>query len=660
MGSADVEALDRSFRSRILLLGLVCAGGIGLAVWEATREVGTGAPEDPRRVLVVTPDQRSGDDVYLRLFDRAGFVAEVDGLVGWENRARDYVADADVEGLALVLEFADLGGYGFVVLERPGEFEFGALELEPSIAEIEDFAARDYAVLSVGDLAFPHQLSVDEVGEDPILRVPGFGALQAIYRQPRLAADREILVERPTVEELKLEDAIGRGRQLLDASLGFPRLVAQVVAAQREALADEGVRELVAPLHTGSPLPIAGGGALLLHHELVVFSEDAQTLDLDGGERLRLDWLSPAALASPEGGPPAAEPCRDLHGGELRLDRHPSFEISRDGRFLAITTLREATRGEPERTASRLWQRLDEPGCRFVELGELPPLEAGESHIGKLAPASAEPGPERPILARIQQSEGGGHSLLRVWTTPSAAAWAPTPTRLLELDDFELRLPTFLDDHRLACLSTAVDPDAALPGFGADYLHVVDRRRPGTHLRIPAEFLGVGWRLRDLAWQPRPQEAGPWNLHLLLVADDDEGRSHLLELALVPEVAAAIDRDLGGGEPVPGEAASGLLTVAPDQLVVHDLLGEASVLDLAVDPTGRNLALVVRDPIGGDSEVALFDRASGSLRTLTHNDLRDYLPRFTSEGQLVFSSLMTVSISSRTFTVPRAVSLPGT
>lgn len=657
MGSADVEALDRSFRSRVLLLGLLCVGGLGLAIWEATRDVGRGADEDPRRVLIVTPEQRSGDDVYLRLFDRAGFVAEVDGLASLENRAHDYVADSDEQGLALVLEFADLGGYGFVVIERPGEFDFSGIETDPPLADIAAFEQRDYAVLSVGDLAFPHRLSVDEVGEDPVLRMRGHGALQAMFRQPRLDPQREILVERPTVDELKLEDHVERGRRLVEGPRGFPSRIAQVIGEEREALDERGARALLEPLQTGSPLPIAGGGALLLHHALTVYSDDAQTLELDAGDWLQIDWLSPSALT----GAGQPEPCTSLHEGKIRLDRHPSFEVARDGHYLAITA---------EREGSRLWKRSEsEPGCSFVELGELPPLELGESHFGKLAPARPRSGNvandpaalelERAILARVQRFADGEGSRLRAFTS-NEHVFAPLPRTLLELEGIDLHHPIFLDGQRIACLGSP-SPTLDDERERDEFLYVVDVRTPGTWLRIPADFLGDAWVPRDLAWLP--SEHANWNLDLVVHAHDARGRTHLVEVALVPERALELDLALAG-QPTPLllpdaalPEASGLLTVAPDQLVVRELLAQPDtfVHDFAVAASGRELALVLSDPRDKDDELALLDRASGSLRMLTDNDIRDYLPRFTSEGQLLFSSLVQVSISRRTFTVPRVI-----
>lgn len=664
MGSADVEALDRSFRSRVLLLGLLCVGGVGLAIWEYTRDVGRGATEDPRRVLIVTPEQRSGDDVYLRLFDRAGFVAEVDGLVSLEQRAHEYVADSDAQGLALVLEFADLGGYGFVVVERPGELDFGGIETDPPIADIDAFEQRDYAVLSVGDLAFPHRLSVDEIGEDPLLRMRGHGALQAIFRQPRLDPEREVLVERPTVDELKLEDAIERGRRLVVAPEQFPQRVEQVLGEQREALDERNARALLEPLQTaspvpnlqtGSPLPIAGGGALLLRHPLNIYSDDALTLELDAGEWLHIDYLDPAALAS--GATP--QPCTAIHEGKIRLDRQPSFEIAADARALAITA---------EREGSRLWKytprvsRGSEPECSFTELGELPPLAPGESHFGKLAP-TPPPGPdpladlavERPILARVQHFLDGEGSRLRVFSS-SEQVFAPLPRTLLELDGIALHHPIFLDARRLALLGSPAAPDDdALD----DYLYVVDTRTPGTFLRIPADFLHEGWQLRDLAWLP--SASGPWNLALVVHARDPLGRSHLVELSLVPDVAAELDLALAGQPPTssppasePTTSAPGLLTISPEQLVVRELLAEpTTMLDFAVAPDGHELALVLVN--GKDSELALLDRASGGLRWVTDNQVKDYLPRYTSAGQLLFSSLVQVTISRHAFTVPRLI-----
>jgi hypothetical protein len=646
--SSDVEALDRSFRSRILLLSLLCVGAIGLAAWSGMRDTGRGLAEDPRRVLVIDTPAAPGPEVYLELLERAGFMVEVEDLAGWEARALEYMADEDERGLERVVEFADLGGYGFVLLERPAEFDFGELELEPTPDEIESFAEREYAVLSVGDLAFPHRLTVDEPGEDPTLRVPGHGALQAIYGQPRLAIDREALVERPTVDELRFEDAIRFGRQLVEAPKEFPELIARVVSDETTALAQDGAKTLVEPLHTGSPLPIAGGGALLLHHELVVYSDDARTLEIDSAATLRIDWLDADALARGDFG--RAVLCSDLLGGEIRLDQTPSFEVSRDGRRLAITDAREG---------SRVWRKLDQPGCRFALLGELPGLEPGEVHFGELAPEYGPEGENGPVLARLGRTDRG--TRLRLWST-SSSDWVLGEQELLELSEVELRMPTFLDAHRIALLSrSAADAEAAVPAEPIDALHVVDRRRPASHLRIPAEFIGADLRLRDLAWLPPGDPASPWNLHVLVTTVDPSGSVRVVELALTDEVAAMLDERLASPAPAPeADAPPGpeLQTITPGDLIVRDVLERDDLVNFAVAPSGRWLALVVGDPRGTDSELALLDRTTGAVQTLTTNDLRDYLPRFTDDGrQLLFSSLMQVWISGRTFTVPRVLAL---
>lgn len=653
-GSSDVEALDRSFRSRISSLGLLCVGAIGLATWSGTRETGRGADEDPRRVMVITADTASSlrDEVYLQLFARAGFVVDVDGLADWEVRAREYLDDADEQGLALALEFADLGGYGFVVIEQPSEFDFTGLELEiePALAEFEAFADHEFAVLSVGDLAFPTQLTVDDPGQDPLLRVPGHAALQAIYRQPRLAIDRELLVQRPTLDELRLEDAIRVGRRLVDTPSGFPAVIDQVVIAENAALAGDGATTLVEPLHTGSTLPIAGGGALLLHHELVVYSDDAQTLELDSAERLNITWLSPEALATGDVG--LASPCTDLLDGEIRLDRRPSFETSRDGRLLAITS---------EREGSRVWRKLDEPGCRFIELGALPEREPGELQFGALAPVGPSRVDDAAVLVRIGQTKRG--SRVRLWTAPTSVEWALTEHELIELPELELRMPTFVDANRIALLSRSqIDPEAAIQPVPVDALHFLDRRRPNSHLRIPSEFIGEGLSLRELAYLPPSDPSGPWNLNVLLTTVDGSGHVRVVELALIDDVAALVDAGLAQAAPpalpdaLPGAE---LKTIAPTDLVVRTLIERDDLLGLSVAPTGRWLALVINDDSGRSSELAVFDRNDQTLAMLTANDLRDYLPRFTDDGrQIVFSSLMRVWISGLTFTVPRVIAAP--
>ncbi len=642
-GNSDVEALSRSFRSRVLLLGLLVVGGIAAATWERSRDQGRGAAEHPRRVMVVTAGE--GID-YFPLFTRAGFEVEIDSFGDWEAGAREALPESDhaeAGGVPLLLELADERGVAFVVFEQPAKLDFEGLELEPSLDAIEELERRDYMVLSVGDLSFPHRASVDSIDDETVLRVPGYGALEALFGQPRLAADREEL-DRPTVIELQLEDSIRRGRVMVERPRGFSRTIDGLVSDSLATLAEDRAELLSEPLQTGTALPTPDGGLLLLRHDLQVYSDDAETLelDVDPDTLMTFDWLSPEAIA--EGRFDASVRCTELAGGEIALAEEPSFESASDGSTIAISTARDGV---------RLWRSRSEPGsaagCRWTELSELPSLEPSEFGFGELAPRLVSG--DDLLLARV--GESGSEATLRVWTDGDGG----TVEELLSLPDVQFGDLAFLDGQRVALLSRTMLPDDADELARAHVqhaLHVVDRRRPGAHLRIPADFIAPGRSLREVL--AMPTKPSSWQLHVLLTAPDRTGSVAVIELRLTAEAAAELDEQLASAGLEVGEADEGpiLLTLTPEQVVVREVFEHDDLRGWALAPRGDALALVVGDPQSIDTEVARLDLASARLDLLTDNPVRDYLPRFTADGQgIVFASVMRLPISELGFSVPR-------
>ncbi|MEX1366456.1 MAG: hypothetical protein AB1Z98_25255 [Nannocystaceae bacterium] len=183
----DLEALRGSGRTKIALLSGVLLLAAGAAALSFMGGGGTGNPEDPAKVLVISPD--GSHKAYLQ---DLGFEVDQQTFEHLELKARDEVPDLEATGLPAILELADRFGYGYVVVEGPDDALFSELEVE---GELPSMSGARYAVVSVGDLADPAKVTV------------GSGMLSTMFEQDRLA---EIVPagEMPTVEAVQLRDQL--------------------------------------------------------------------------------------------------------------------------------------------------------------------------------------------------------------------------------------------------------------------------------------------------------------------------------------------------------------------------------------------------------------------------------------------------------------------
>src|SRR5688500_604002 len=101
---SDLETLQRSGRGKFSVLGVLLAGALGAAAWSFFHRGGTGNPEDPGKVLVVTRGTRIGFSVVLK---DVGFEAAEGTLPAWVNKAKDEVPELDAEGVAAIMALAD-------------------------------------------------------------------------------------------------------------------------------------------------------------------------------------------------------------------------------------------------------------------------------------------------------------------------------------------------------------------------------------------------------------------------------------------------------------------------------------------------------------------------------------------------------------------------
>ena len=670
-GGSDLDALQGGFRARALLLGLVLVGGLGAALWSGTRQHGEGEPESRARLMVVS----AGAEVdYYRVLERAGFEIAVDSYEDWLATARSALPESEAEGVPLLIEHADIEGIGYVVLESPASYSLADLEIDiqPDPASIEAFDTREYAVLSVGDLAFPHHLSVDPLANEgpELVRLPGFGALEAVFEQPTLLVREDD--ERPTVEELHHEDAIKVGARMVGKPAEFAAAIAASEATIAAELAvDPEVRLLVPEGEAGTAVPMPDGSVLVIHHPIEIYSRDANRLELQPAATLAVDYIGMPELAEfLDGGELKLEPCTSLAGGSLSLDDRPQLEAAADGSALAITTLEGGT---------ELWHWAHTNDCEWRSLGVVEGL--GEGRV-QIAPGPPSPEAGLPSLALIEVGVNlEGLDSVRAWSlAPDSVPTAvlgegelePGPrlvqSELFRLEEGQLGRATFLDRNHVALLSSTALPveQATNSWMREDVIHILDCRAPGAHLRVPTAFFAEETTLHEIAML-EPAKVAPETsqvVHgprLLLTASRAASPLQLLVL----EIGAEAWADFITRAPAEAEleGASGLFTLTPEDLASHRLDTGEGDLRLGLSASEWVVAWVEADR-RGPSEVAylgvhlsadVVDPESWTQpKRATQNALVDRLPRVVPQiPALTFSTQIKTELSTRTYSVPR-------
>ncbi len=357
---SDLEALRRSGRGKFVALGVLLAAALGGAAWSFLDRGGIGNPEDPAKVLVVSRGTTIG---YSAVLSDGGFEAAEGTLSGWENKARDEIEDLEHEGVAAVLHLADMFGYGYVAFEAPQEVDFSGVDIEGGVPTFDEHV--EWAVLSVGDFAHPHVLTVNPE-PSKVLRDKAIPLLQALFAQERLV---QVLPENeaPSVEVIQLRDRLGEALHKLSRLPEAEKMAEKIVVQIRQSLEEEEraepkPRRLAEPLESGIPLPLADGGVLSITRVVEVVTRDAVKVDLDLQEE-EVFSFGPA-----DASPDARRSCAALLGGKVSTHDAPRFSFAVDGSSLLVQTLSEGL---------TLWRAGADGGCAFERVGEVPAPRPG-------------------------------------------------------------------------------------------------------------------------------------------------------------------------------------------------------------------------------------------------------------------------------------------
>lgn len=603
---SDLEALQRSGRGKVVALALILVAALGAAGWFLLlRKHGTGNKEDPAKILVVA--RTRGYSIGLA---NAGFEAHEGTFEAWEQKATEEVPDLDAKGIAAIMTLADRFGYGYVVFESPKDVDFSSLDID-EVPPMPDHV--QFAVLSVGDLAFPHVMTVNPAPSE-VLRGSSVVILQALFAQEKLA---QTLPDNQTasIDAVQLRDRLRVAIERLGQIPEAERMAEKILGQVRHELEDEERAEpkpaLVGrPLESGSAFGLANGQVLTISRGFKVVTRDAvrADLDLDDVERL---WVSaPGADAE------ARQPCTAIGGGELSVNESARYWVAQDGAAVLVQSLSEGL---------QLYV-LDasQPGCAFRLEGKVAAPSPG---LGDAVVAG------HGQVARVGSVAGQG-------VVSVISAGQDDEVMLGMLDDTRLESVAWLDARHLVAVGEGLEG----PG-----VWLLDAQDPLRVLRLTGTVFENADAVHEVAVGkrgPRPVvvvTAGtvPRKLYRLDLPAD------VAELFASPPTDAAVTP--GGIDPTlaatlaADRQARGLPTIValdPNRFTAVALTHEGSVRDPAVSIDGSRVAFELRgemyDPTApDDAEIATVPSAGGSLVLVTRNGLKDSDPRPTADGMHV-------------------------
>ncbi|HGG56289.1 MAG TPA: hypothetical protein ENK31_00660, partial [Nannocystis exedens] len=243
---SDIQVLQSSNRSKLVALGgivVIAATGFYL-----TRGGPIGAPEEASSVMIVT----QGSFLYKHAMEDLGFRVLEQRQGAFVDKAKEMMPELakeeELDDVTAILQLADYGGYAFVAFENPESIDFSGVEIDGGLPSF-DKSTR-FAVISAGDFAFPHQMSVTPKRSDV---VPGIDLdlLTALFIQEPL---HSALAQNPQAgpEVLVLSNQLERAIERVSMIDEATRTIAKIEEASRKLLIDE-ERGRDKPALLGSP-----------------------------------------------------------------------------------------------------------------------------------------------------------------------------------------------------------------------------------------------------------------------------------------------------------------------------------------------------------------------------------------------------------------------
>jgi len=601
----DLEVLRRSHRGKFITLGvmLAAAGGVW---WFFNRPGPIGQAEDPARVLVVTQSHMR----YKPYLEQWGFTAQEGRAETIEDEAHKKLPELKMSGVPAILQLADWAGYAYVAFEAPQRVDFSGLEVEGGLPS---FAPHHrFAVVSAGDYAFPHKLTVS-AEPSKVMSGPDLDLLTALFAQEPLASTlRDDPKNPPVVMVLrtKLSEAMHRLTAIKDAEA----TVAKIADKARKLLVDKEQGEprptLLGAVHESlNGVALADGSTLIMSRAVHFSSNTGYNAELELDRNWIFSYL-PADAA------PGAErlPCPSLLGGSLtESSGRPSFRHSARGDALLVHV----------DGASQVW-RL-EPGpdrqpCNFVLAGKVTlPLARGE-----------DPGDPQASGRIARARHDGDDSVVYVVKPGDEVA-----VELARSPSISFGLPVWVADDWVAAGGYVHRAE------GGSGVYVLSPGHPDHALRIDAIALDAAHSIDSVA----PAPDGPNGPRLLVAATSDRGQ-RLFRVDIGQPWPALFDQAVAAAPPPSQAVVDG---IEPHIHVLDSAAATATTLthegwvsDMSAAPDGSAVAFQIRDIDNGipdaDSRreigVVALDGAS-PMRLLTRNGLEDHTPMFSADSKSV-------------------------
>lgn len=611
--SSDLEVLRASHRGKFVALAVVLAGAGGFLWWK-TRGGPIGNDEQADRVLVV-PASHWRFKPYL---EKWGFAAQEGRLQTMVDELKEKVPDATETGPAAVLKLADWAGYAYVAFEEPGKLDFSGLDIDGGVPTFEPY--HRFAVLSAGDYAFPHKLTVNAKPSE-VMNGPELDLLSALFAQEPLASTlRDDPKNGPDVIVLrtKVQEGIHAYTSVADAEATIAKIAdkARVLLVDKEK--GNPVPALLGGIHESlTPVALADGGTLLLTRKIHFSSSTGFNADLD----LDRTWQF---MYVPAGADPLTGrvPCTSLLGGTLEeTGRRPSFRHSPNGDALLLHIDGQA----------QLFKLEPGGACNFTALGELKvPLARGE-----------DPG-EPHASGKVARARADGAESVVYLVKPGEEV----PEELARTAAHSFQLPVWLDDATLAAGGSKTDD-------GTAGVYLFSPAHPDRALRIDAVNFDASSEIGEVA----PAPPGPQGPRFLVRTWGDKGtRLFRVDVPrpLTEVFTAALDA--AGKQPLPQAVRDGM-----EPLVA------------TVDTAGWTFAaltneIYLQNPVASndlvtfttEQEIAVVPLAGGPVRVLTSNELEDHSPMFSADGKtVVFRTRFPIEKTNWTLTTGRTLPTGG-
>ena len=622
----DLEVLRSSHRGKFVTLGvlLAAAGGVW---WFFNRTGPIGNSEDPSHVLVVTQSHIR----YKPYLEQWGFVAQEGRQQTMEEEAKEKFPEDAIAGVPAILRLADWAGYAYVAFENPKNVDFAGLEVEGGIPSFEPH--HRFAVISAGDYAFPHKLTVNAKPSD-VMRGADLDLLSALFAQEPLAGTLREDPKNPP-EVMLLRGTLEEGLHRLTAVKDAESTVAKIADKARALLVDKEQAEpkpvMLGGIHESlNAIALADGSTLVLARQ-VHFSSTGYKAELELDRNWEFSYL-------PAGAAPGSErtACPSLLGGTLEeTGSRPNFRFSPRGDVVLVHS----------DGVSQVWQ-LDhgagKPACNFVALGKIGlPLARGE-----------DPGEPQRSGRVVRGRFDGADSVVYV-----VKPGDEVPTELARSPSIRFDPAAWVADDWIAAPGYIVDSDAT------GGLYLLSPSHPDHALRLDAMALDASTAIHQIA----PAPDGPSGPRLLITASSDRGQrlfrvdapkpwAELFSDALAADKTPLTPSVVDGTEP----RVLGLDSVV---FTVVGLTSEGWVSDMVAAPDGSAATFQIRDIDNGVAEadsrreiglVALDGESP--LRLLTRNGLEDHTPMFTADSKtVVFRTRFPFEKTHWTLTTARSV-----